>query len=80
MEEKLGDRIRKTREGCGMSAKFLAGKAEITRQQLYMIENNKTPDPGVLTIQAIADVLRVSVDALLGREPKKSEMIPAAVA
>jgi transcriptional regulator with XRE-family HTH domain len=65
MEERLGDRIRTTRERYGMSAAELARRVDITRQQLYMIESNKTLDPGVLTIGKIADVLGVTTDFLV---------------
>src|SRR5438309_1866235 len=65
MEERLGDRVRATRERYGMPAAELARRVGISRNQLYMIESNKTPDPGALTVMAIADVLGVSTDFLL---------------
>jgi transcriptional regulator with XRE-family HTH domain len=65
MEERLGDRIRATRERYGMPAAELARRVGISRNQLYMIESNKTPDPGALTVMAIAEVLGVSTDFLL---------------
>ncbi len=80
MEEQLGDRVRKTRERYGMTAAELARRVEISRQQLYMIENNKTSNPGVLKVKAIAEVLKVSIDYLLGREDEDSESWAAAVA
>jgi transcriptional regulator with XRE-family HTH domain len=73
MEERLGDRIRTARDRYGMPATVLAERAKITRQQLYMIETNKTADPGVLTIERIADVLGVTTDYLLKgkRKPRR---------
>lgn len=65
MEDRLGDRVRTTRERYGMAAAELARRVEISRNQLYMIESNKTPDPGALTVRAIAEVLGVSTDFLL---------------
>jgi transcriptional regulator with XRE-family HTH domain len=65
MAERLGDRIRAERERYGISATLLAERVGITRQQLYMIESNKTLDPGVLTVMAIADQLGVTTDYLL---------------
>ena len=65
MEDRLGDRVRKTREHYGMPAAELARRVDISRNQLYMIESNKTPDPGALTVVAIAEVLGVSTDFLL---------------
>jgi transcriptional regulator with XRE-family HTH domain len=60
----LGDRVRQAREDYGMSQVELAKRAHISRQMLYLIENNKAADPGVLKVLAIADVLGVSLDAL----------------
>jgi len=77
MEERLGDRIRKAREEYGMSAAKLAERVGISRQQLYMIESSKTPDPGALTVAAIADVLGISTDTLLrGKRPRVRKAAP----
>jgi len=65
MPHQLGDRIRQARKRYGMSQVELAKRAHISRQQLYMLETNQTPDPGVLKVLAIARVLGVSVDTLL---------------
>jgi transcriptional regulator with XRE-family HTH domain len=65
MEERLGDRIRAMRERYGMPASVLAKRVEISRQQLHMIETNKTIDPGALTVLRIAEALGVSTDYLL---------------
>ena len=72
MAEQLGDRVRKARETYGMSATLLANRAGINRQLLYMIESNRTLDPGVLKVKAIAEVLKVSVDYLLGLKEDSS--------
>ena len=68
MSELLGDRIRAARERYGMSQSELARRIKVSKQTMYQIESNKTPDPGALKVKAIADVLRVSTDYLLGRE------------
>jgi transcriptional regulator with XRE-family HTH domain len=65
MDEQLGDRIRAMRERYGMPASVLAKRVGISRQQLHMIEGNKTLDPGALTVLRIADALGVSTDYLL---------------
>ena len=79
MEERLGDRVRKTRERYGMAAAELARRVEISRNQLYMIESNKTPDPGALTVVAIAEVLGVSTDFLLtGKRPTRRSKLEEA--
>jgi transcriptional regulator with XRE-family HTH domain len=80
MAEQLGDRVRKAREAYGMSATLLAERAGLTRQLLYMIESNRTLDPGVLKVKAIATVLKVSVDYLLGLKDETSVGEPAELA
>jgi transcriptional regulator with XRE-family HTH domain len=78
MEECLGDRVRKQRLYWGMSPTELARRADIQRQQVYMIESNKTRDPGVLTVNALAKALRVTVDYLVnGGECEKQGTPPA---
>lgn len=73
MAERLGDRIRKIRDLYGMPAAVLAKRVEISRQQLYAIENNETTNPGALTVLRIADALGVSTDYLLkGKRKTKS--------
>ena len=62
----LGDRIRLARERYGMSQAELSRRIGISKQSMYQIEANKTPDPGVLKVKAIALTLGVSVDRLLG--------------
>ena len=78
MAELLGDRIRKARELYGMSQAELSRRVKISKQAMYQIEANITTDPGVLKVKAIADVLHVSVDALLGRKHRDNERKPAA--
>jgi transcriptional regulator with XRE-family HTH domain len=84
MTELLGDRIRKARVDYGMSqaelTRRVAKQIAVSKQTIYDIESNRTRNPGVLYIQAIANVLRLSVDELLGQDNKESELIPAAVA
>jgi transcriptional regulator with XRE-family HTH domain len=70
MAERLGDRIRKARQQFGLSQAALARRIGVSTQTMYQIENNITTDPGVLKVKAVADVLDVSVDALLGRKVK----------
>ena len=87
MEERLGDRIRALRERVGMTGAELARRVHITSQQLYMIETHRTLDPGVLTVEAIADEFGVTTDYLLKgkRNPRQKQdntgdMAPAAAA
>ena len=78
MAESLGDRIRKARERYGMSQSELARRIKVSKQTMYQIESNKTPDPGALKVKAIADVLRVSTDYLLGRTNEDAQTTPSA--
>jgi transcriptional regulator with XRE-family HTH domain len=80
MAERLGDRIRKARERYGMSQAELARRIGVSKNTMNLIESSKTPDPAASKVRAIADVLRVSADYLLGREEEDSEWLPAAVA
>jgi transcriptional regulator with XRE-family HTH domain len=66
MDESLGERIRKTRLRYGMSQAELARRIKISTQGMNLIEAGKTPDPASSRIAAIARVLKVSADYLLG--------------
>jgi transcriptional regulator with XRE-family HTH domain len=59
-----------------MSQAELARRIKVSKQALYDMESNRTRNPGVLYVLAIANVLRVSMDALVGREPKASDRLP----
>jgi transcriptional regulator with XRE-family HTH domain len=65
----LGDRIRKAREKAGMSQTDLARQIGITKEAMYLIESNRTRDPGSLKLRKIAQTLHVSADWLLELEP-----------
>jgi transcriptional regulator with XRE-family HTH domain len=80
MSESLGERIRKTRIRYGMSQAELARRIKVSLNTMNKIEAGETPDPRASRIRAIADVLGVSADYLLGREEEVSEFLPAAEA
>jgi transcriptional regulator with XRE-family HTH domain len=81
MAEELGGRIRQTRIRYGMSQAELARRIGISTQGMNMIESGKTPDPAASRIKAIAQVLKVSADYLLGlSDDPESELEAAAVA
>ena len=80
MSELLGERIRKARIRYGMSQAELARRIKVSLNTMNKIEAGDTPDPRASRIKAIADVLGVSADYLLGREDEKSEPLPAAEA
>jgi transcriptional regulator with XRE-family HTH domain len=74
MSESLGERIRKTRLRYGMSQAELSRRIGVSLNTMNKIEAGETPDPRASRIKAIADVLGVSADYLLGREDEKSEL------
>ena len=67
MSESLGDRIRKARGWCGLSQAALARRIGVSTTTMNKIEGGDTPDPRASRIVAMADVLDVSADFLLGR-------------
>ena len=73
MAETLGERIRKVRVRYGMSQAELARRIGLSSTSMNQIESGKTPDPAASRVKAIADVLRVSTDYLLGRNDEASE-------
>ena len=80
MSKSLGERIRETRLRYGMSQAELARRIGVSTTTMNQIESGDTPDPRASRIRAIADVLGVSADYLLGRESEDAELLAAAVA
>jgi transcriptional regulator with XRE-family HTH domain len=80
MSEGLGERIRRIRLRYGMSQAELARRIKVSLTTMNKIEAGDTPDPRASRISAIADVLGVSADVLLGRKDEESEFLAAAVA
>ena len=76
MSELLGERIRKARIRYGMSQAELARRIKVSLNTMNKIEAGETPDPRASRVKAIADVLHVSADYLLGREDEQSELLP----
>ena len=52
----------------------------VSKNTMNLIESSKPPDPAASKVKAIADVLQVRADYLLGREEEASELLAAAVA
>jgi transcriptional regulator with XRE-family HTH domain len=69
MAEPVGRRIRAARLKYGMTGAELARRVGITPQNLNVIERGNT-DPRASHVAAIARVLRVSTDYLLGLTDK----------
>lgn len=62
--QKLGLKIKELREQKGLDQKSFAFDCEISRTQLYMIENGNT-NPRLLTLMKIAKGLDLNIDELL---------------
>lgn len=67
---KIADVLRREMEKQGMSFNGLAKKAELNHSAVHQILTGATPNPGILTIDAILAALGKSL-AWLDRERKK---------
>ena len=78
MSKDLGGRIKDARLRYGMSQAELSRRIHVSLTTMNKIESGETPDPRSSRIKAIADVLGVSADYLLGRKKQESESTPIA--
>jgi transcriptional regulator with XRE-family HTH domain len=70
----LGQRIRQAREQRGLTVEWLAKHSGISRPHLSDMERGKCSGiagPGVLTVQAIAGAMSMTVSELLGEVPQR---------
>lgn len=70
----IGQRIRVAREQRGVTIESLSQRSGISRPHLSKIEHGKCSGiagPGVLTMQAIAGALAMTVSELLGEVPQR---------
>jgi transcriptional regulator with XRE-family HTH domain len=68
MTSPVGTHIRQARLRYGMSQAELARRIGISKTAMNDLEQGKTRDPHLSYIVAIADELRLSLDALIGRQ------------
>lgn len=61
----IGKNIEKIRKEKGISQERLSAKCEITKQSIYLIENNRTKNPSIKTLEKIANVLEVPLTELI---------------
>jgi transcriptional regulator with XRE-family HTH domain len=66
----MGERIRRMREWRGLTQRQLAAEIGISNRSLSQIETGRVTDPGATRVAAIARVLRISGDYLLGLTDK----------
>jgi transcriptional regulator with XRE-family HTH domain len=71
MADKLGERLRAARTERGMSLRSVAQALGVSASLVSQVEIGKT-QPSVSTLYAMANLLDVSLDELLGREPAGS--------
>lgn len=65
----LGKQLQNARSKAGLTQQALCQRAEISYSTLAKIERGAIKAPSIFTIQRIADVLGMSLDELLGRQP-----------
>lgn len=64
----LAGNLRRVREFRGLTQDDLASSAGVARSTITAIENGKRTNPGVVTVYALARVLGVTMEALMGAE------------
>jgi len=64
----LKDNIKKYRKNKGISQDKLAKLADITLTTLVKLESGVNDNPTMKTLTKLADALKISVDALIGRK------------
>jgi len=65
MTESMGDRIRKARLAAGWTQRELAEHAGLSLMTISVLEHDKSRNPLLLTVQAVASALGCSVPYLL---------------
>ncbi|HUV05828.1 MAG TPA: helix-turn-helix transcriptional regulator [Armatimonadota bacterium] len=68
MAETMGDRIRKARIKLKMKQEDAAGEADLSRVTWSHLENDEVDDPRLSTLQRVAHVLKMSLEALIGEK------------
>jgi FMN phosphatase YigB (HAD superfamily) len=67
MDEKgLGKRLQRARQSAGLTQQQLCQKANLSFSTLTKIERGAIKAPSIFTVQAIANALNMSLDALIG--------------
>ncbi len=71
-EKLLGKKLQKARQNAGLTQQELCAKANLSYSTLAKIERGAIRAPSIFTIESIADVLRLSLDELIGRKAPNS--------
>lgn len=72
-EKSLGLRLQAARKAAGLTQQELCQKAHLAYSTLAKIERGAIKAPSIFTIQSIADTLNLTLDDLIGNEPKATE-------
>ena len=71
-EVELGKRLQKARQKAGMTQQEMCDKARLAYSTLAKIERGAIKSPSIFTVAAIAGVLGMTIDELLGIKSKKT--------
>jgi len=78
MDEKgLGKRLQSMRREAGLSQQELCQRANLSFSTLAKIERGAIKSPSIFTVKAIAEVLNLTLDQLLGSVPARPPRAPA---
>ena len=75
MKETFGQRIQRLRKNLNLKQDDIANKLNVTPQAVSKWENDISA-PDFQTLPLLADILRVSLDELLGRDIPKTTIMP----
>lgn len=65
VDTSVGERVRVARERCGLSARALAAKADLSAGYVALIERGQRPSPSGEVFRKLAAALGVSIDWLI---------------
>ena len=67
----ISKNIKELRNKIGLSQDQMARKANMPLSTYLKVENGVTPNPSIQTLLKIAEALEISLDELVGRNPKQ---------
>lgn len=75
MKETFGQRFSRLRKNLGLKQEDIAQKLNISAQAVSKWENDISA-PDISSLPLLADILKVSLDELLGREIEQTKVLP----
>ena len=67
----ISKNVKELRKKTGLSQDQMARKANMPLSTYLKVENGVTPNPSIQTLLKIAEALEISLDELVGRNPKQ---------